>query len=58
MSGNMVWSFHTVPHPGEYGYDTWPKNAWKYAGGTNAWGEISLDVETRYLLRSVRISHV
>jgi quinoprotein glucose dehydrogenase len=42
-TGKLVWSFHTVPHPGEYGYDTWPKGAWKYAGGTNAWGEISID---------------
>jgi quinoprotein glucose dehydrogenase len=43
LTGKMVWSFHTVPHPGELGYDTWPKDAWKYAGGTNTWGEISLD---------------
>lgn len=43
VSGKLVWTFHTVPHPGEYGYDTWPKDAWKYAGGTNAWGEITLD---------------
>jgi quinoprotein glucose dehydrogenase len=43
LSGKMAWIFHTVPHPGEFGYDTWPKDAWKYAGGTNTWGEISLD---------------
>ena len=42
-TGKMAWIFHTVPHPGEFGYDTWPKNAWKYIGGTNAWGEITLD---------------
>jgi quinoprotein glucose dehydrogenase len=36
LSGKMVWTFHTVPHPGEFGYDTWPKDAWKYAGGTVA----------------------
>jgi quinoprotein glucose dehydrogenase len=42
-TGKMVWIFHTVPHPGELGYDTWPKDAWKYSGGTNTWGEISLD---------------
>ena len=39
----MVWTFHTIPHPGEVGYDTWPKDAWKYAGGTNTWGEITVD---------------
>jgi quinoprotein glucose dehydrogenase len=42
-TGKMAWIFHTVPHPGEFGYDTWPKDAWKYIGGTNAWGEISID---------------
>jgi quinoprotein glucose dehydrogenase len=42
-SGKMVWIFHTVPHPGEFGYDTFPPDAWKYTGGNNAWGEISLD---------------
>ncbi len=42
-TGKLVWIFHTVPHPGEYGYDTWPKDAWRYAGGTNTWGEISVD---------------
>lgn len=43
LTGKMVWIFHTVPHPGEFGYDTWPKDAWRYAGGTNTWGEISVD---------------
>lgn len=42
-SGELVWQFHTVPHPGEFGYDTWPKDAWQYVGGTNTWGEISID---------------
>jgi quinoprotein glucose dehydrogenase len=42
-TGKMVWIFHTVPHPGEFGYDTFPPDAWKYVGGNNAWGEISLD---------------
>ena len=42
-TGKIVWSFHTIPHPGEEGYDTWPKDAWTYAGGTNTWGEITVD---------------
>lgn len=42
-TGKLVWSFHTIPHPGEFGYDSWPKDAWKYSGGTNTWGEITLD---------------
>lgn len=43
VTGKLVWQFHTVPHPGEMGYDTWPKDAYKYVGGTNNWGEFSID---------------
>jgi quinoprotein glucose dehydrogenase len=43
VTGKLVWTFHTVPHPGEPGYETWPPDAWKYVGGTNTWGEISID---------------
>jgi len=43
VSGKLLWSFHTIPHPGEFGYDTWPKDAWTYVGGVNTWGEISVD---------------
>lgn len=42
-SGKLAWTFHTIPHPGEFGYDTWPKDAWKTVGGANVWGEFSLD---------------
>ena len=42
-TGKQVWTFHTIPHPGEFGYDTWPKDAWKTVGGANVWGEFSLD---------------
>ena len=45
-SGRMVWIFHTLPHPGEPGYETWPKDAWKSGGGVNCWGEMSLDQKT------------
>lgn len=44
-SGKLMWSFHTIPHPGEAGYNTWPKNAWKTVGGANCWTELSLDVK-------------
>ena len=36
-TGALRWSFHTIPHPGEPGYDTWPKDAWKRTGGANNW---------------------
>lgn len=42
-TGEIKWVFHTIPHPGEYGYDTWPKEAWKTSGGANAWSGFSLD---------------
>src|SRR6202011_5390891 len=42
-TGKLVWSFHTIPHPGEAGYETWPKDAWKRVGGANVWGEFSVD---------------
>jgi quinoprotein glucose dehydrogenase len=42
-TGKQRWAFHTIPHPGEFGYETWPKDAWQYSGGANAWSGISLD---------------
>ena len=42
-SGKIRWTFHTIPHPGESGYDTWPKDAWQYIGGVNNWAGMSLD---------------
>ena len=44
-TGEQRWSFHTIPHPGEFGYETWPKDAWKYIGGANSWPGLSLDAE-------------
>ena len=43
LTGRLVWTFHTVPRPGEFGYETWPKDAWKYIGGINTWGEMTVD---------------
>jgi quinoprotein glucose dehydrogenase len=43
VTGKLVWVFHTIPFPGEYGYETWPRDAYKYAGGNNTWGEITVD---------------
>jgi quinoprotein glucose dehydrogenase len=44
-TGQLVWTFHTIPRPGEYGYETWPPDAWKYAGGANCWAGMALDRE-------------
>jgi len=43
ITGKMAWIFHTIPRPGEFGYDTWPKDAYKWAGGANNWGEMAVD---------------
>lgn len=43
-SGKLRWSFHTIPHPGEYGYETWPKDAWKTSGAANNWAGMTVDV--------------
>jgi quinoprotein glucose dehydrogenase len=42
-TGKVRWTFHTIPHPGEFGYDTWPKDAWTYIGGANNWAGMCLD---------------
>ena len=42
-TGAQVWSFHTVPQPGEFGNDTWEGDSWKNRGGANAWGGVSVD---------------
>src|SRR5215208_278002 len=42
-TGRQQWAFHTIPHPGEPGYETWPKDAWQYTGGANAWAGVALD---------------
>ena len=41
----LRWSFHTIPHPGEFGYDTWPKDAWTYSGAANNWAGMALDAK-------------
>jgi quinoprotein glucose dehydrogenase len=42
-SGALRWTFHTIPRPGEFGYDTWPKDAWKDAGAANNWTGMTVD---------------
>jgi quinoprotein glucose dehydrogenase len=45
VTGKLVWVFHTIPRPGEFGYDTWPKDAYTYMGGVDVWGEITVDAK-------------
>src|SRR5687767_12713774 len=44
-TGAIRWTFHTIPHPGEFGHDTWPADAWRTAGGANSWAGMSVDVK-------------
>jgi glucose dehydrogenase len=42
-TGKLRWIFHTIPYPGEPGYETWPKDAWKVTGAANNWAGMALD---------------
>jgi quinoprotein glucose dehydrogenase len=42
-TGKLRWTFHTIPQPGEFGYETWPKDAWQYIGGVNNWSGMAVD---------------
>ncbi|HJT71690.1 MAG TPA: PQQ-binding-like beta-propeller repeat protein, partial [Terriglobales bacterium] len=45
-TGKQRWIFHTIPHPGEFGYDTWPKDAWEKSGAANNWTGMTVDQKT------------
>ncbi len=42
-TGRVRWVFHSIPHPGEFGYDTWPDGAFRTAGGVHNWSELTID---------------
>ena len=44
-TGKLRWTFHTIPRPGEYGYETWPRKAWTYTGAANNWAGMAVDVK-------------
>src|SRR3984885_4699213 len=43
-TGKLRWKFHTIPRPGEFGFDTWPKDAWKTSGAANNWAGMTVDI--------------
>lgn len=45
VTGKLEWTFHTIPQPGEFGYETWPPDAWQRVGGANAWCGMTVDHE-------------
>jgi quinoprotein glucose dehydrogenase len=42
-TGRRLWIFHTIPKPGEFGYNTWEKDSAEYTGNTGVWAQISVD---------------
>src|SRR4029079_18343431 len=44
-TGALRGIFHTIPQPGEFGYDTWSKDAYKLSGGANAWAGVTVDAK-------------
>ena len=43
-TGKLVWTFHSVPRPGETGHDTWGGDSWKNRSGVNVWGYMTVDM--------------
>jgi quinoprotein glucose dehydrogenase len=48
-TGQRLWTFRTIPQPGEFGHETWENGAWEYTGNTGAWGPLSADEELGYV---------
>lgn len=45
VTGKLVWTFHTVPRPGEVGHDTWEGDSWKQRSGVNVWAFMTVDAK-------------
>jgi quinoprotein glucose dehydrogenase len=54
-TGKRLWIFHTIPRPGEFGYDTWLKDSAEYTGNTGAWGQMSADADLGLLYIPVEL---
>jgi quinoprotein glucose dehydrogenase len=48
-TGKRLWTFHTIPRPGEVGNETWEKDSWSYTGNTAVWAPMSADLELGYV---------
>jgi quinoprotein glucose dehydrogenase len=48
-TGEVLWSFHAIPRPGEFGHDTWGDGSWEYTGNTGAWAPLTADPELGYV---------
>src|SRR3974377_303422 len=57
-TGKRLWVFHTIPRPGEFGYDTWQSDSADYTGNTGAWGQMSVDPDLNLVYLSVELPTV
>ena len=48
-TGEILWTFHTIPQAGEAGVETWENDSWRYSGNTNVWSMMSADEELGYV---------
>lgn len=48
-SGELVWTFHTIPQAGEFGVETWQEESWRYTGNGGVWTQMSADLELGYV---------
>jgi quinoprotein glucose dehydrogenase len=48
-TGKRLWTFHTIPQPGEFGNDTWQNDSWSYTGNAAVWSPFSADDELGYV---------
>ena len=55
VSGELVWTFHTIPQAGEYGNETWEDGSWEYTGNTAVWTAISADPELGHVYLPVEL---
>lgn len=53
-TGKLVWTFHSVPRPGEVGHDTWGGDSWKQRSGVNVWGLHDDRPGARHLVYAIR----
>ncbi len=54
-TGKLLWTFRTIPRPGELGHDTWLNDSWKYSGNTGVWPPMSADLELGYVYLPVEL---
>lgn len=48
-TGELLWTFHTIPEPGEFGHETWEDESWRYTGNAGVWTSFTADEELSYV---------